>query len=124
MTGLLRIGFLADGVVKLLVASAYGGLRVPLAQLLGASAGLLLLTAVLVAASGVAEVVYAVRSGAGSHTRYLIVYDGGWLLVTVGAALIGIGEGRAGGGIWLLAQALGSLGIAIVFVRGAVGPRA
>lgn len=116
LRGLLRAGFLADGLFKLLVAAAYLVLNAAFSDLLGVGTWWLAATAAMVALSGVAEIVFAARSGAGSHTRYLVAYDGGWILVTVIVLLLGP---ASWGWAWLLYQALASPLIAIAFVRGA-----
>lgn len=119
--GLLRIGFLTDGVFKLLVAAAYLAARPLLGTLLDVPAWVLVLTAVAVALSGVAETVFALSSGAGTHIRFLVGYDSGWVLVTVLAVLLGPG---AGGWIWLFYQVVASALMALAFSRGVIASTA
>lgn len=111
----LRAGFLADGCFKLLVAAGYAvfGSRLPL----DAPPGLVGATAALVGASGIAEIVFAVRSGARSHVGVLAGYDGGWAIVT-GLAVLLAGSGAAGS-VWFGYQAIGSAVLTAVFARGA-----
>ncbi len=115
----LRFGFLGDGCFKLLVAATYVALLPPLADVLGADRWLLIATAALVAASGVAEIAFAVRSGAGSHTRYLIAYDSGWVAATVAATLLAANGVAVAGTLWLVFQLLASPLVAAVFAFGA-----
>lgn len=112
----LRAGFLADGCFKLAVAGGYAVFGSPLADLLQTPGWLLGTTAALVGASGIAETVFAVRRGTRSHVGVLAGYDGGWVLVSVIALLVG---GAGGGHLWLGYQAIGSAVLAAIFTHGA-----
>lgn len=118
----LRAGFLADGCFKVLVAGGYAAFGSRLADLLQAPPGLIGATAALVGASGIAEIVFAVRRGTRSHVGVLAGYDGGWVLVS-GIALLAAGSSAAGsqwiGYLWFGYQALGSAVLTAVFARGA-----
>ena len=115
----LRVGFLADGVFKLLVASIYVVLLPVVTYFLDTSPWLLAATATLVAISGIAEIAFALRNGAGSHTRYLVAYDSGWVTVTVIAALLAFNDVLGAGTLWLAFQLLASPLVAVVFALGA-----
>ncbi|WP_051662428.1 MULTISPECIES: hypothetical protein [unclassified Microbacterium] len=115
----LRVGFLADGVFKLLVASIYVVLLQVMTDFLDAPPWLLVATAALVATSGIAEITFALRSGAGSHTRYLVAYDSGWVIVTFIAALLAFNDVLGAGTFWLAYQLLASPLVAAVFAFGA-----
>jgi hypothetical protein len=115
----LRFGFFADGVFKLLVAATYVVLLQPLTSALDVELWLLVATAALVGASGVAEIAFALRSGAGSHTRYLVAYDSGWVAVTVVAAFLVFDGAPGAGALWLAYQVLASPLVAVMFVLGA-----
>jgi hypothetical protein len=80
---------------------------------------LLVAAAVFVGAGGVAEIAFALRSGSGSHTRYLVAYDSGWVAVTVVAALLAFNGVPGAGTLWLAYQLLASLLVAVVFALGA-----
>ena len=116
---LLRFGFLADGGFKLLVASTYLALLPALTEALDVDGWLLVATAALVAVSGVAEIAFAIRSGSGSHTRYLIAYDAGWVVTTAVALLLAANGVPAAGAVWLIYQLLASPLIATLFAFGA-----
>ena len=115
----LRVGFLSDGVFKLLVAATYVVLLQPLTGALDVAPWLAGATGALVGASGVAEMVFAVRSGAGSHTRYLVAYDGGWVAATGVAALLASNGVAGWGTLWLAYQLLASSLVGVVFALGA-----
>ncbi|MGO1971900.1 MAG: hypothetical protein ACTH2Q_02975 [Propionibacteriaceae bacterium] len=113
----LRAGFLADGCFKVLVAGGYAVFGSRLADLLQAPPGLIGATAAPVGASGIAEIVFAVRRGTRSHVGLLAGYDGGWVLVS-GITWLVAGSGAAGA-LWFGYQAIGSTVLTAVFVRGA-----
>lgn len=115
----LRVGFLADGVFKLLVASMLVVLLQPLIGTRAVAPWLIVATATLVAASAVAEIAFALRNGAGTHTRYLVAYDSGWVTVTVVAALLAFNGVPGAGTLWLAYQLLASPLVAAVFAFGA-----
>jgi hypothetical protein len=115
----LRFGFLADGVFKLLVAATYVVLLQTLTGALGVASWLLVATAALVGASGVAEIAFALRCGAGSHTRYLVAYDSGWVAATGVAALLAFYGVAGAGELWLGYQLLASPLVAVLFALGA-----
>lgn len=115
----LRLGFVADGCFKLLVAAALpaAAARVDASRRLAVAAS----GAVLV--SAVSEIDFGVRSGAGSHTRYLVAYDSGWLAASgVAAFFLRRGSPHAGP-VWLGYQAVASVPLAIAFIRRPRGPR-
>lgn len=115
---LLRIGFLADGVFKAVVAVVLLVLLEPITRHNGPPAWLPLLTVLAVSSSAVAEILYAARSGAGTHTKYLVAYDAGWFLATIAALYLAFGCGVDGWTLWLSYQFAASPIIAIVFFRG------
>lgn len=110
----LRLGFIADGCFKVLVAAALPAVaaRVETSRHLAVAAS----GAVLV--SAVSEIDFGVRSGAGSHTRYLAAYDSGWLAATSVAVLLLRRRSPHAGRVWLGYQAIASVPIALAFSRG------
>ena len=110
----LRLGFIADGCFKVLVAAALPAVaaRVETSRHLAVAAS----GAVLV--SAVSEFDFGVRSGAGSHTRYLAAYDSGWLAATSVAVLLLRRRSPHAGRVWLGYQAIASVPLALAFSRG------
>lgn len=110
----LRLGFVADGCFKLLVAAALpaAAARVDASRRLAVAAS----GAVLV--SAVSEIDFGVRSGAGSHTRYLVAYDSGWLAASGVAAFFLRRRSPHAGRVWLGYQAIASVPLALAFSRG------
>lgn len=111
---LLRLGFVADGCFKLLIAACLPAV----APRIGASSRIALAASSAVAASAVTEIDFGVRSGAASHTRYLAAYDTGWLAASAVAALLARKGSPLAGKVWLGYQAIASVPLALVFGRG------
>lgn len=109
----LRLGFIADGCFKLLVAAALpaAAARVDASRHLAVAAS----GAVLV--SAVSEIDFGVRSGPSSHTLYLVAYDSGWLAVSGLAAFLARRGSPHAGRVWLGYQAVASVPLALAFSR-------
>ena len=120
---LLRIGFFADGVFKAAVAVAMLVLFALTTDNLGAPGRLLLVTAFAVSASAVAEISFAVRNGSGTHTKYLVVYDAGWILVSVVVLVLPLQCSGYGSVLWLSYQLILSPVVAVLFLHGSLNRR-
>ncbi|GAB3749264.1 hypothetical protein [Microlunatus parietis] len=117
---MLRFGFVADGVWKALVGAAMLALLPWLISSADAPGWLLGLTAVAVLASAAAEIAFGIHSGAGSHTKYLVAYDAGWVLASVASVLLITALGATGAWtLWLCYQLAAAPVAAVVFARGA-----
>ncbi|GAA1712765.1 hypothetical protein GCM10009809_06110 [Isoptericola hypogeus] len=116
---MVRLGFLADGVWKALVGVAMLALLRALVDELGAPGWLLGVTAAAVLASAAAEAAYAVRNGAGTHTKYLVAYDSGWVLVSVLALVLARSDVGLAWVLWLGYQLVAAPLLAVIFARGA-----
>lgn len=110
---LLRLGFVADGCFKLLVAACLPAA----ATRIGASSPLAVTASAAVLASAVTEIDFGVRSGAASHTRYLAAYDSGWLATTGIAVLMARKGSPLAGKVWLGYQAIAAVPLALAFSR-------
>ena len=116
----LRLGFLADGVFKLIVAIGYLVVASVAVAALQVDLWLVVATATAMAASAVAEVVFAVRRATRSHVPHLMVFDSGWLVVTVVAILLaGRGIDAVPGQLWFGYQLLAAPVVAVLFLMGA-----
>lgn len=111
----LRIGFLADGLFKVVLAVVYSAAVASIGTALDVDSWLILATAGLLLLSGAAEITFALRSAAPSHTKYLIGYDSGWIVVTV----VAVAVMSSGGALWFGYQAIASAVLAIAFAIGA-----
>ncbi|TCN50747.1 hypothetical protein EV641_11123 [Rhodococcus sp. SMB37] len=110
----LRIGFLGDGLFKVVLAVTYSAAVAPIANTLNMSVATIVIAAAMLLLSGIAEVVFALRSAAPSHTKYLIGYDSGWIVVT----LVVLAMMTSGGAFWFGYQAVASAALAIAFMVG------
>jgi len=113
--GFLRAGFLADGAWKILVGIAMLVLRGVLVERYDAPSPLLVVTAVVVMACGLAEALYAVRDGAGSRVPLLIAYDSGWVLVSVVALLLARTAAGPAWRLWLGYQLVVAIVVGTLF---------
>lgn len=114
----LYIGYLADGLFKVALALAYTLAVAPIGRMLGAAEPLILLSAVMLLLSGVAEIAFARRRAAAPQVWLLVGYDSAWLLVTALALILAGQGGSAGGELWFGFQAVGSVVLAIAFAIG------
>ncbi|MEV1128402.1 hypothetical protein [Agromyces sp. NPDC049794] len=113
-SGWLRIGFLADGCFKLTLAGAYAVLAIPMTEWLSAPLWLAYVTALLVALSGIAEILGR-RNRARRYVLYLAAYDTTWVAVSI-VAFLRMSEGAAGvGTAWFAFQAIASATLAVLF---------
>lgn len=115
----LYIGYLADGLFKVALALVYAWAVVPIGRMLGTAEPLILLSAVMLLLSGVAEIAFAKRRAAAPHVWLLVGYDSAWLMVTALALILAGQDGSAGGELWFGFQAVGSSVLAIAFAIGA-----
>ncbi|MFB7251468.1 hypothetical protein [Microbacterium sp. NPDC056234] len=110
----IRIGVLADGCFKLVLAAVYGAFSTPLSNALDVPGWIIQATAVLVAGSGIVEIV-ASRHAGRRQVIMLSVHDSAWV-VTAGAALLAASRGVDGSwSAWFLFQAIASVILAVLF---------
>lgn len=112
----LRVGFVADGVFKIVTAAGVTALLPMLTDRLGVTPWLVLVTAAALVVCGACEVAFAVRSSdVRPRITYLVAYDTGWLVVTVLAVVLAKSGSEVGGEVWFAYQALGSAALSAVF---------
>lgn len=119
---MMKSGFIADGVFKLLVAIALCIFLPAVESFLLAPRWLAIAAIVLLFCSAATEISYGVRKGAKSYVKYLAIFDSLWVASTIIAIIFALADSPVAGFIWLGYTALGSLAIAIVFTTGANGP--
>lgn len=116
---MLRIGYIFDGVFKALVSLATLMLFPLLVGDWGATAWLLCPTSVAVLASALAEFAYGMRVARASHIKYLVAYDAGWVLASIGAVLLVVSGSSHAWDLWFGYQLVFSPVIAVIFGLGA-----
>ena len=121
----MRSGFLADGVFKLAVAIAYLAATSLAAEAIPVGGWLVLVAAGVMVASGVAEVAFALRRATRSHVPPLVMFDTGWVVVTV-VALVLAGRGAEGLAwqLWFGYQAVAAPVVALIFALAVRRPAA
>ena len=111
---LLRLGFVADGCFKLVVAAGLPAV----ASRIGSSPGLGLTASIAVAASAAREIDVGVRSGSSCRPRYLAAYDSGWLAATAVAVALARRRPSHAGRVWLGYQTVASITLTRVLGAG------
>lgn len=110
----IRVGTLADGGFKLVLAAAYAVFAVPFSAWLDTPQWLVLVTALLLAASAIAEI-FASRHARRRHVFFLMTYDTTWLVLSIVAFLMARSGFQGWGWTWLLFQAFASAALAVLF---------
>lgn len=119
---MMKSRFVADGVIKLLIAVAICATVPALEAFFLAPRWLVIGAAVMLFLSSATEISYGVSRGEKRFLRYPLVFDGLWVLVTIAAIILAFADNPAAGYVWFGYIGLGSLAIAIVFTTGANGP--
>lgn len=119
---MLKFGFVADGVAKLLIAVALCAFLPAVESFLLAPRWLAITATVLLFLSAATEISYGVRKGEKRYVMYLAIFDSLWVVSTIIAVIFALVGSPASGFIWFGFTGLGSLAIAIVFTTGANGP--
>ena len=110
----IRGGVVADGCFKLVLAAAYAVFAAPLGTWLGAPTWLVIVTALLLTASGIAEILASNRPER-QHVLFLAAYDVTWLVISI-VALTVASQGISGSGpVWLVYQVVASAALAVLF---------
>ncbi|WP_231446945.1 hypothetical protein [Brevibacterium zhoupengii] len=119
---MMKFGFVADGVFKLLVAVALCAFLPAVESFFLAPRWLAITAIVLLFLSAATEISYGARKGETSYVKYLAIFDSLWVVATIIAVILALVGNPAAGFVWLGYTGLGSLAIAIVFTTGANGP--
>ncbi|MDN5588038.1 MAG: hypothetical protein L0G69_15905 [Brevibacterium sp.] len=119
---MMKFGFVADGVVKMLVAVALCAFLPAVESFLLAPRWLAIAAIVLLFLSGATEISYGARKGQKSYVKYLAIFDSLWVVSTIMAVIFAVVDSPAAGYVWFGFMGLGSLGIAVIFTTGANGP--
>ncbi|MDN6530316.1 MAG: hypothetical protein L0K67_14755 [Brevibacterium sp.] len=119
---MMKFVFVADGVVKLLVAVALCAFLPAIESFLLAPRWLAITATVLLFLSAATEISYGVRKGEKRYVKHLAIVDSLWVVSTIIAVIFALVGTPAAGFIWFGFTGLGSLAIAIAFTTGANGP--
>lgn len=119
---MMRSGFVADGVFKLLVAVALVVFMPALEEFFLSPRWLVITAAVLLFLSAATEISFGVRKGERRYVRHLAIFDILWIIATVVGIVLAFAGNVAGGYVWFGYTGLASLFLAVVFTTGANGP--
>lgn len=110
----VRGGVLADGCFKFVLAASYAVFAGSLGTWLEAPNWLVIVTALMLAASGIAEIIASNRPER-RHVLFLAAYDIAWLVISIVTLTIA-SQGIPGSGpVWLVFQLIGSAALAALF---------
>jgi len=110
----IRGGVLADGCFKLALAATYAVFVVPFGAWLEAPRWLVILAALLLTASGIAEVLASSRPER-RHVLFLVAYDLTWLVISLVALILASRGAPDAGTVWLVFQIIGSAALSVLF---------
>ncbi|WP_174361655.1 hypothetical protein [Nocardia paucivorans] len=116
---LRRMGILADGVVKVILAGAYTLGAVPLGHRLGVETWAMIVCGAALLVGGGFEIGYFRHRPLRTYTRLMTAYDSGWVLATLVGLLVVWRGGSAGGEVWIGYQTVAPLVTAALLVAAA-----
>lgn len=119
---MMRFGFVADGVFKLLVAVAFVVFMPALEEFFVSPRWLVIVAAVLLFLSAATEISFGVRKGEKRYVRHLAIFDGLWIIAAVVGIVLAFAGSVAAGYVWFGYTGSASLFLAVVFTTGANGP--
>jgi hypothetical protein len=113
------LGFVAYGMVKILIALVYVIAASPVSRQLGVPAWMVAVGGAFLLIAGLAVIRNAGNRPVRTCVGFLASYDAGWLLATVVALVLArLGSG-AGGEVWISYQAIAATALAAWLVAGA-----
>lgn len=119
---MLKFGFIADGVFKMLLASAFCIWLPDLEGFFGSPRWLVISAIVLLFLSGATEISYGVSKAERRQIRVLLAFDALAVVAAFVGTVLALSDNPGAGYVFFGLLALGSLGVAIVFTTGANGP--
>ncbi|MGW5973320.1 hypothetical protein [Streptomyces sp. NPDC055186] len=114
-----RVGAIADGAFKVLLAAAYVAGAAPLGRLLGTPAWLMVVSGAALLIGGGIEIRYTRNRSMRTCTRLMIAYDSGWVLATLTGLLMARQGSSAAGEVWMGYQTAAPIMFAALLVTAA-----
>ena len=111
-----KVGAIADGAFKVLLAAVYIAGAAPLGRLLGTPAWLMVVSGVALLIGGGIEVGYTHSRPMRTYTRLMVTYDSGWVLTGLVGALMTWQGGSAGGEVWIGYQTAAPIAFAALLI--------
>lgn len=119
---MLTFGYIADGVLKMLLASALCIWLPDVEDFFLSPRWLVIAAAVLLFLSGATEISYGARRAERSHLTVLLAFDALAVVAAGVGIVLALGHSLGAGFVFFGLLGLGSLGVAIVFTTGVNGP--
>ncbi|WP_172624640.1 hypothetical protein [Streptomyces griseofuscus] len=114
-----RVGAVADGAFKVLLAAVYIADAASLGRLLGTPAWLMVVSGVALLIGGGIEIRYTRSRSLRTYTRLMIAYDSGWVLTALTGLLMARQSSTAGGEVWMGYQTAAPIAFATLLIAAA-----
>ncbi|PWJ07942.1 hypothetical protein DKG34_08865 [Streptomyces sp. NWU49] len=111
-----KVGAIADGAFKVLLAAVYIAGAAPLGRLLGTPVWLMVVSGVALLIGGGIEIGYTRSRSMRTYTRLMVTYDSGWVLTGLVGALMTWQGGSAGGEVWIGYQTAAPIAFAALLI--------
>ncbi|TGN82585.1 hypothetical protein E5082_18315 [Streptomyces griseoluteus] len=111
-----KVGAIADGAFKVLLAAVYIVGVAPLGRLLGTPAWLMVVSGVTLLIGGGIEIGYTRSRSMCTYTRLMVAYDSGWVLTALVGALMAWQGSSAGGEVWIGYQTAAPIAFAALLI--------
>lgn len=111
-----KVGAIADGAFKVLLAAVYIVGVAPLGRLLGTPAWLMVVSGVTLLIGGGIEIGYTRIRSMCTYTRLMVAYDSGWVLTALVGALMAWQGSSAGGEVWIGYQTAAPIAFAALLI--------
>ncbi|WP_285546599.1 hypothetical protein [Streptomyces lavendulae] len=114
-----RVGAIADGVFKVLLAAVCIAGAAPLGRLLGTPAWLMVVSGVALLIGGGVGIGYVRSRPMRTYTRLMVAYDSGWVLAALAGLVMARQGSSAGGEVWMGYQTAAPLAFAALLITAA-----
>ncbi|MCX4881794.1 hypothetical protein [Streptomyces sp. NBC_00847] len=111
-----KVGAIADGAFKMLLAAVYIAAAAPLGRLLGTPAWLLVVSGVTLLIGGGIEIGYTRSRSMRTYTWLMVAYDSGWVLTALVGALMAWQGSSGGGEVWIAYQTAAPIAFAALLI--------
>ncbi|MET9416456.1 hypothetical protein ABZY03_20175 [Streptomyces klenkii] len=111
-----KVGAIADGAFKVLLAAVSIAGAAPLGRLLGTPAWLMVVTGVALLIGGGIEIGYTRSRSMRTYTWLMVAYDSGWVLTALVGALMAWQGSSAGGEVWIGYQTAAPIAFAALLI--------
>ncbi|MFI0242508.1 hypothetical protein [Streptomyces sp. NPDC016845] len=111
-----KVGAIADGAFKVLLAAVYMAGAAALGRLLDTPAWLLVVSGVALLIGGGIEIGYTRSRSMRTYTWLMVAYDSGWVLTALVGALMAWRGSSGGGEVWIGYQTAAPIAFAALLI--------